>query len=108
MRKATTGATAIGRNAMSESCLCFCYLYVYYVVLFLFGLLLCYYVSVISIFKFAFIVFDEKPQRCLNAMKNALRKDLMGAAANHYLFFSIQQLNHSCVVSLTIFENPYS
>jgi hypothetical protein len=52
------------------------------------------------------MVFDEKPQRCLNAMKNALSKDLMVAAANQSLF-SIQQMNLSHVVSLTTFENPY-
>jgi hypothetical protein len=53
------------------------------------------------------MVFDEKPQRCLNAMKNALGKDLMVAAANQSLFFSIQQMNPSHMVSLTIFENSY-
>jgi hypothetical protein len=75
----------------------YCFCLVFYCVV------LCYCVSVISIFKFALIVFDEKSQKCLNAMKNALRKDL-----NQYLFFSIQQMNPSRVVSLTIFENPYS
>jgi hypothetical protein len=39
------------------------------------------------------MVFDVKPQRCLNVMENILSKDLIVAVANQSLFFFTQQMN---------------
>jgi hypothetical protein len=46
------------------------------------------------------MVFNVKPGRCLDVKKNILSKDLIVVAANKFLFFSTQQMNHSHVVSL--------
>jgi hypothetical protein len=59
-------------------------------------------------FKSALMVFDVKPQRCLNVMKNILSKDLVVVVANQSLSFSTQQMNPPHVVSFIAFENPYS
>ncbi|PNY05475.1 hypothetical protein L195_g001927 [Trifolium pratense] len=64
--------------------------------------------SLLVYFKFALMVFDVRPQRYVDAKEIILSKDLIVVAANKSLFFYTQQRNHSCVVSLTNLDNPYS
>jgi hypothetical protein len=59
-------------------------------------------------FKFALMVFNVRPGRCLDVKKNVLSKELIVVVANKSLVVSTQQMNHSHVVSLTNFKNPYS
>jgi hypothetical protein len=59
-------------------------------------------------FKLALMVFDERPQRCLDDKEIILSMDLIVVAANKYIFFFAQQLNHSRVVRLTNLANSYS
>jgi hypothetical protein len=40
-------------------------------------------------FKFALMVFDVKPQRCLNVMENVLSKDLIRAIKTNYRILNV-------------------
>ncbi|CAJ2662978.1 unnamed protein product [Trifolium pratense] len=80
---------------------------------FIFLVLYCFYVFCIVClslvyFKYALKVFDVRPQRSLDVKAIVLSKDLIVVVANKSLFFFTQQMEHSRVVSLPDFENPYS